>query len=87
MTLQYMNVTMKRLYPGQTVFVDAGFTCVDAGPVTIKWDDWGPYFDCDCGHHHIEGQENEHGTLSGLSLIGDPTVSGRLEIEEYDDEN
>ena len=45
---------------GDKVRLDAGFTCHEAGVVTIKADD-GLYFECDEGHHYLSGQiEDDH---------------------------
>ncbi len=53
--------------PGQTVTLDAGFTCHKAGPVGVKSDDLGLYFECTAGHHYLDGQEDEAGELIGIS--------------------
>lgn len=86
----YMAVTPQMLSEGQTVYVDSGFPCVDAGPVVIKKDEHGLYFDCECDRHHLDVQVNEDGKLSGISLTQDPTVVGRdpyFLLEENEDEN
>lgn len=53
---------------GQIVMLDAGFTCASSGPVTLKEDTHGIYFDCQDGHHYIDGQ-SEDGVLIGITEV------------------
>lgn len=69
----YMETTMKHLKlnelkVGDKVFVDNGFTCMDAGEKIVKSDKGHLYVECDAGHHDLAGQLNDDGTLSGVSL-------------------
>jgi len=52
---------------GDVLIADGGFTCINAGRVTVKRSDRGLYFDCRDGKHYLDGQENEVGELVGLS--------------------
>lgn len=58
---------------GDTLVLDDGFTCHDAGPVIIKVDPdregtEALYFDCRDGRHYIEGQvDNPDGVLVGMT--------------------
>lgn len=53
----------------ETLYVDNGFTCCDAGPVTLCLDPECKelYFECDAGQHWLEGQINEKGELVGMA--------------------
>ncbi len=50
---------------GLEVNLDSGFTCRDAGPVTLQEDKNGVFFPCDEGHHYVDGQE-ENDKLVGI---------------------
>lgn len=51
---------------GQIVTLDGGFTCAAPGPVTLKQDEGGLYFDCAHGQHYIDSQEDSAGILIGI---------------------
>lgn len=59
---------LSELKAGDTVFVDNGFTCMDAGKKTVKSDRGHLYVKCDAGNHDLAGQLHDNGTLSGVSL-------------------
>ena len=50
------------------VFVDGGFTCMDAGEKSVYAcnEDGDLYVHCSHGHHSLQGQENENGDLVGI---------------------
>jgi hypothetical protein len=50
------------LKDGQTVEVDGGLTCREAGPAQIHSDAEGLYFECNLGRHYVDGQvdDGEH---------------------------
>lgn len=54
---------------GDVLMADGGFTCVDAGKVTIEAEPNGDlFFRCNAGKHFIDGQiDDEDGLLVGLS--------------------
>lgn len=59
---------MAEIKDGDTVVLDAGFTCVKAGPITVRKDDRGLYFNCSHGRHYLDGQEDHPGRdLVGIS--------------------
>ena len=51
-----------------TVFTDCGFTCMSAGPKTIRHDEIGGFYvDCDEGRHFLDGQiDDADGELVGI---------------------
>lgn len=56
--------------PGDVLIADGDFTCVPAGPVTVKGTrppQGALYFDCDDGKHMLDGQLNDVGCLVGLT--------------------
>lgn len=52
------------LKPGQTIWLDKGFTCRKPGPTKLQADNGELYFQCAAGQHFLEGQ------LDGGHLIG-----------------
>lgn len=57
------------LWEGMVVVVDDEFTCMRAGHKRVHRDDEGEfYLTCSEGRHYLDGQENEDGELSGISL-------------------
>lgn len=55
------------LKAGDTVYIDNGFTCMDAGPKTVNFDEYGePFLSCDMGGHWLDCQEDEAGYLVGI---------------------
>lgn len=60
-------MTLSDLKAGQTILADAGFTCLKAGPHEVKADGSGLYVECSEGHHYLDGQKDEVGSLVGLS--------------------
>ena len=57
---------IRTLKPNQTVYLDRGFTCVDAGPVQLFLDHNGELcFTCACGTHNLDGQCD-----NGINCVG-----------------
>lgn len=52
-------VRLSDLKAGDKVELDAEFTCVKAGNVTVFEDETGLYFTCRSGKHHLDGQCDE----------------------------
>ena len=65
--MSFVEAKLKELKAGDVVYTDAGFTCLDAGKHHVHEDEDGLYIKCDEGRHYLEGQINDHGTLSGVS--------------------
>lgn len=54
------------LKAGDTITLDNGFTCLDAGDHTVLIDDNGPCIPCSDGLHYLDGQEDMQGNLVGV---------------------
>lgn len=54
------DVTSDSVAKGQTVFLDAGFTCARPGSRTLEDEGNGLFFRCDQGKHYISGQATLH---------------------------
>ena len=55
------------LKDGMLVYVDDGFTCMDAGTRIVRKNEYGFYLDCEEGKHYLVGQVDEDGdTLIGV---------------------
>lgn len=52
---------------GDLITLDGGFTCAKAGQVLVHKDSQGLFFQCDEGHHYIEGQLDEECDLIGIT--------------------
>jgi hypothetical protein len=62
-------VKITDIKPGDVLIADAGFTCVEAGPVAIEEDENGElYFLCSEGRHYLDGQTDD-GVVVGLSHL------------------
>jgi hypothetical protein len=62
---------------GDKLVTDGGFTCITGDKVVIiQEDDKGLYFECAAGKHYIDGQEDDDGSLIGLSPW-EPWAEGR----------
>ena len=56
------------LSAGDTIVLDGGFTCCEAGEVTVHEDDLHDlYFECEHGRHYLDGQEDDDGNLVSIS--------------------
>lgn len=66
--------TLNDLKPGDVIKIDGGFTCAGEGYRVVKKDSHGLYFQCRDGQHYLDGQENEDGSLVGISW---PKNTGR----------
>lgn len=62
------KVTLAQLTPGMKIIVDSSFDCTGPGLARVFGDEHGLYFLCAEGHHYLDGQEDEDGTLVGISL-------------------
>ncbi len=49
-----------------TITLDGGFTCLEAGDHTVLVNDTGPYIRCSDGLHYLDGQEDMNGELIGV---------------------
>ena len=64
---EFRSLKMEDVHVGDTLVLDNGFTCHEPGPVVIMRDGEGAlFFKCNNGHHYIDGQEDEFGTLIGM---------------------
>lgn len=52
---------------GDTVRLDGGFTCVEAGLTIVQEDSGGLWFPCSSGRHYIDGQLKKTGEYMGIS--------------------
>jgi hypothetical protein len=62
----YPAARLGGLKAGDTLFADDGFTCMRAGVKAVQQDEHGLYVKCRDGHHYLDGQLKDDGTLSGL---------------------
>lgn len=53
---------------GDTIELDGDFDCAAAGPAIVCEDDHGLYFECTCGEHYLDGQDDGDGYLVGVYL-------------------
>jgi len=58
---------LENLKAGDTVILDGGFTCVDAGPTVLYSEDGDLYFMCKEGGHMVAGQIGHDDHLVGIS--------------------
>lgn len=58
---------LEDLKAGDTITLDAGFTCALPRSVIVEKDMGGKFFKCDDGKHYLDGQEDETGHLVGVS--------------------
>lgn len=67
--MDYCSVKIADVKPGDTLIADAGFFCVNPGPVVVKGVPGALYFECACGRHDLDGQLDfdEGQTLVGLA--------------------
>jgi hypothetical protein len=72
----YPAARLDGLKVGDTLFADDGFTCMRPGVLSVKQDGHGLYVKCRDGHHYLDGQLREDGTLSGLVKL--PSVTANV---------
>lgn len=58
---------IKEIKLGDVILLDDGFTCAEAGLVTIQENWAGYFFSCEQGQHYLDGQEDAAGDLIGMS--------------------
>lgn len=60
---------------GDLIVTDGGFGCCPVGPHRVQRDATGLYFDCDEGHHYIDGQiDNPNDVLVGIGKLAAPAA-------------
>lgn len=73
-----------QLVDGQTVYLDGGFPCHSPGPVVVRIDHKGAYFECEDGSHYLDGQLDDDGPHCVGVYLADP---GQLNwTNQIDDE-
>ncbi|WP_299686656.1 hypothetical protein [uncultured Tateyamaria sp.] len=59
-------IKLSDLKAGDTITLDEGFTCLDAGDHTVLMNDTGPCVRCSEGLHYLDAQEDMQGDLVGV---------------------
>lgn len=61
------KLKLSDLKAGDRITTDNSFTCMGAGIRTVQEDESGLYLLCEDGRHYLDGQQDEHGHLIGIS--------------------